>query len=81
MGISFVFFTSKGLVSQVVPQNELDQKVNEICRSIISKSRNVLELGKQFYHKQILMDIETAYECGATVRYCYRNDKYSLLFS
>ncbi|CAD7087842.1 unnamed protein product [Hermetia illucens] len=56
-----------GLVSQVVPQNELDKKVNEICRSIISKSRNVLELGKQFYHKQILMDIETAYECGATV--------------
>ncbi|XP_037946778.1 enoyl-CoA hydratase domain-containing protein 3, mitochondrial isoform X2 [Teleopsis dalmanni] len=54
-----------GLVSVVVPENQLDEEVSKIAASIISKSRAVIALGKSFYYKQLGMNIRDAYTAGA----------------
>lgn len=57
---------SAGLVSQVTPNDQLDQVVEANVHAICSKSRSVIELGKKFFYKQIQMrDLEQAYELGA----------------
>ncbi|PSN31846.1 Enoyl-CoA hydratase domain-containing protein 3 [Blattella germanica] len=53
-----------GLVSKVVPQENLDEEVHRIVDAITSKSRSVLELGKKFLYEQLEMDIRTAYRLG-----------------
>lgn len=56
-----------GLVSKVVPKAQLNEEVNNICKAIASKSRSVIALGKQFFYKQIPLDVPTAYELGAKI--------------
>uniref|UniRef100_A0A336M0E2 Enoyl-CoA hydratase domain-containing protein 3, mitochondrial n=1 Tax=Culicoides sonorensis TaxID=179676 RepID=A0A336M0E2_CULSO len=56
-----------GLVSDVVPQAELDERVNVVCNAIKSKSRAVLDLGKKFFYAQLTMDVKTAYDLGGQV--------------
>lgn len=56
-----------GLVSSVVPVDQLDQEVQKNCDAITSKSREVIELGKRFFYKQIAMDVMSAYEAGENV--------------
>ncbi|ALC40981.1 CG6984 [Drosophila busckii] len=50
-----------GLVTKVVPEQELDATITEITCAIKSKSRSVISLGKEFYYKQQQMPIEQAY--------------------
>lgn len=54
-----------GLVSSVVPSEELDNELARICDAIKSKSRAVVSFGKKFYHKQLGMDLDSAYEAGS----------------
>lgn len=54
-----------GLVSQVTPNDALDQVVAQNVEAICSKSRTVLELGKQFFYKQLQMDVRSAYAAGS----------------
>ncbi|KAG6443235.1 hypothetical protein O3G_MSEX002819 [Manduca sexta] len=56
-----------GLVTKVVPANELDKEVEKITQKINLKSRNVIALGKQFFYKQINLDLFKAYELGQEV--------------
>ncbi|XP_049290630.1 enoyl-CoA hydratase domain-containing protein 3, mitochondrial [Anopheles funestus] len=56
-----------GLVSKVVPKNQLNEEVDNICKAISSKSRAVIALGKTFFYKQIAMDVSTAYEHGEQI--------------
>lgn len=58
---------SSGLVSSVVPSDQLDAEVLKYCDAIKSKSRPVIELGKKFFYQQLLMNIEKAYEVGGRV--------------
>lgn len=53
-----------GLVTSVVPPNELDAEVKRICDGIKSKSRAVIERGKRFFYNQVAMDLKTAYVYG-----------------
>jgi len=55
---------ASGLVTDVVPANQLDQRVEEICDAIKHKSRPVIELGKRFFYAQLNMDVATAYSLG-----------------
>lgn len=56
-----------GLVSSVVPNNQLDAEVQKFCDAIISKSRAVIELGKKFFYQQLAMNVEKAYEIGGEI--------------
>ncbi|XP_062555657.1 enoyl-CoA hydratase domain-containing protein 3, mitochondrial-like [Armigeres subalbatus] len=56
-----------GLVSKVVPADQLDQEVETICNAIKSKSRAVIALGKRFFYEQIAMDVNSAYQRGEQV--------------
>lgn len=53
-----------GLVTSVVPIDELDNEVNRICHAIQTKSRAVIERGKRFFYDQIGMNVKTAYAFG-----------------
>ncbi|XP_064538127.1 enoyl-CoA hydratase domain-containing protein 3, mitochondrial isoform X1 [Drosophila montana] len=50
-----------GLVTKVVPENELDKTIEEIVCAIREKSRAVIALGKDFYYQQLNMPLEEAY--------------------
>lgn len=56
-----------GLVTKVVPANQLDEEVNKIVEKIKLKSRSVIALGKQFYYKQIELGIFDAYKLGEEI--------------
>ncbi|XP_026321311.1 enoyl-CoA hydratase domain-containing protein 3, mitochondrial-like isoform X2 [Hyposmocoma kahamanoa] len=56
-----------GLVTKVVPANQLDEEVNKIVEKIKLKSRSVIGLGKQFYYKQIELGIFDAYKLGEEI--------------
>lgn len=56
-----------GLVSRVVPREELDAEIERICGAIKSKSRSVIALGKRFFYEQLSMDIGRAYREGEQV--------------
>lgn len=53
-----------GLVTEVVPLENLDYRVDEICEAIKNKSRSVISLGKKFFTSQLEMDSKTAYDLG-----------------
>uniref|UniRef100_A0A6M2DNW5 Enoyl-CoA hydratase domain-containing protein 3, mitochondrial n=1 Tax=Xenopsylla cheopis TaxID=163159 RepID=A0A6M2DNW5_XENCH len=56
-----------GLVSKVVPEELLDEEINKITSSIISKSRPIIESGKRFFYEQANMSLEEAYKLGTNV--------------
>uniref|UniRef100_A0A1S4H3Y2 Enoyl-CoA hydratase domain-containing protein 3, mitochondrial n=2 Tax=Anopheles gambiae TaxID=7165 RepID=A0A1S4H3Y2_ANOGA len=56
-----------GLVSKVVPQEQLNEEVSNICKAIASKSRAVITLGKTFFYKQISINVGAAYELGEQI--------------
>lgn len=56
-----------GLVTSVVPVDQLNAEVEAICSAIKHKSRSVVALGKQFFYEQISMDIMKAYQKGEQV--------------
>ncbi len=43
---------------------DLDLEVEKICRAIKAKSRAVVELGKQFYYRQLEMGLSRALDEG-----------------
>ncbi|KAL0109664.1 hypothetical protein PUN28_014594 [Cardiocondyla obscurior] len=53
-----------GLVSKVVANDKLDEEVRRITDSINVKSRAVVHIGKIFLHKQMGLDVATAYVHG-----------------
>ncbi|XP_050299976.1 enoyl-CoA hydratase domain-containing protein 3, mitochondrial isoform X2 [Anthonomus grandis grandis] len=55
---------SFGLVSKVYSGDQLDDEVGVICETIKAKSRDVIELGKRFYYKQVECDVRKAYQLG-----------------
>ncbi|KAH1016266.1 hypothetical protein HUJ04_007518 [Dendroctonus ponderosae] len=53
-----------GLITKVRSSDQLNEEIENICRAIKTKSRDVIELGKRFYYKQIQYDVKKAYELG-----------------
>ncbi|HZP99430.1 MAG TPA: enoyl-CoA hydratase [Reyranella sp.] len=50
-----------GLVSRVVPADELDKATMDLAQTIASKSPLVLAQGKELFHKHMEMELEQAY--------------------
>ncbi|ODM98659.1 Enoyl-CoA hydratase domain-containing protein 3, mitochondrial [Orchesella cincta] len=55
------------LVTKVVPEEKLESCVQEIYKSISSKSRSVVQLGRQFFYEQLEMPYEKALREGENV--------------
>ncbi|XP_046443963.1 enoyl-CoA hydratase domain-containing protein 3, mitochondrial-like [Daphnia pulex] len=56
-----------GLVSRVVPAENIELETQQVIESICKKSLPVMRLGKQFLHRQLKMDIMEAYKEGENV--------------
>ncbi|XP_053610499.1 enoyl-CoA hydratase domain-containing protein 3, mitochondrial isoform X1 [Plodia interpunctella] len=56
-----------GLVTKVVPVDQLESEVINIVDKIKLKSRRVIAMGKQFYYKQIELDLPGAYKLGEDI--------------
>jgi enoyl-CoA hydratase/carnithine racemase len=56
-----------GLVNRVVPPEQLDNAVRELADLLLSKPPAVLAAGKQFFYRQIEMDLEPAYKLASQV--------------
>lgn len=56
-----------GLATKVVPEEQLDIEVNKIIEKIKVKSRSVIALGKDFFYKQIELDVLDAYKLGEKI--------------
>ncbi|KAM5338983.1 enoyl-CoA hydratase domain-containing protein 3, mitochondrial [Glossophaga mutica] len=50
-----------GLLSRVVPEEQLEEETMRIARKIASLSRPVVSLGKAAFYKQVHQDLRTAY--------------------
>lgn len=50
-----------GLLSKVVPEEQLEEETMRIARKIASQSRPVVSLGKAAFYKQLPQDLRTAY--------------------
>jgi enoyl-CoA hydratase/carnithine racemase len=53
-----------GLVSKVVPEDQLQNETRKITDKICNTSRPVVALGKRFFYRQILMSRNEAYRHG-----------------
>lgn len=53
-----------GLVSKIVPEEELDAEVQKVVDAVLHKSKSVIALGKKFMYRQMEMGIEEAYREG-----------------
>ncbi|XP_070610981.1 enoyl-CoA hydratase domain-containing protein 3, mitochondrial [Erythrolamprus reginae] len=56
-----------GLISRVVPEDQLDNETLKIAQKICQSSRAVLALGKATFYKQMEHDISTAYQIASQV--------------
>jgi len=56
-----------GLVSKIVPHDQLDEETDQVLQSICEKSIPVIRLGKQFFNQQVKLDILDAYRKGEDV--------------
>ncbi|KAM3832753.1 enoyl-CoA hydratase domain-containing protein 3, mitochondrial [Vipera latastei] len=56
-----------GLISRVVPEEQLESQTMRIARKICQSSRAVLALGKATFYKQMEHDIGTAYQIASQV--------------
>lgn len=51
-----------GLVNRVAPEEKLDEEVNDLCRSVISKSRVAIATGKRMFYAQVEKGVKDAYD-------------------
>ena len=56
-----------GLISRIVPADELEEQVTELARQIASASSHTLALGKAAFYQQIEMDRPAAYQFASKV--------------
>lgn len=61
---------SRGLVNRVVPLDRLDDEVENMVRSILSKPRESIAMGKLLFYKQRETGIEAAYQLAGQAMAC-----------
>jgi len=59
-----------GLVSRVVPADELDKAVADLARRIAGKSAVAVAAGKQLFYRQRNLDLSAAYDAAAEAMAC-----------
>ncbi|XP_074874058.1 enoyl-CoA hydratase domain-containing protein 3, mitochondrial [Carettochelys insculpta] len=56
-----------GLLSQVVPEDKLDEETMKIAHKICETSRSVVALGKATFYKQMALDLDAAYRMTSQI--------------
>ncbi|HTM52413.1 MAG TPA: enoyl-CoA hydratase-related protein [Pirellulales bacterium] len=56
-----------GLINRIAPPDELDHAVGELADLLLAKPSAVLAAGKQFFYRQIEMDMAPAYKLASEV--------------
>ena len=56
-----------GLVNRVVPADQLDKEVEDLARTIVSKSPLTLAIGKEAYYRQLELGLSEAYDYASEV--------------
>jgi enoyl-CoA hydratase/carnithine racemase len=60
----------QGLVNRVVPAELLDGEIDKLAQAIITKSSAAIGMGKQFFYKQLDMELDAAYQQAAEAMAC-----------
>jgi len=55
----------RGLINRVVDPEQLDAEVEKLVAAIIAKPRVAVAIGKEFFYRQIELDIASAYQAAA----------------
>jgi len=55
----------RGLINRVVDPEQLDAEVEKLVAAIIAKTRAAVAIGKEFFYRQIELDIASAYQAAA----------------
>jgi len=61
---------ARGLINRVVESAQLDAEVEKLVATIIAKPRVAVAMGKEFFYRQIGLDIARAYEAAAQTMAC-----------
>lgn len=69
---------AKGLVNRVVPAEQLDEEVESLVASIVTKPRVALALGKNLFYRQLETGIEAAYTDAVQTMACNMMDESAL---
>jgi len=68
----------RGLINRVVEPEQLDAEVEKLVAAIIAKPRIAVAMGKEFFYRQIELDIASAYEAAAQTMACNMMDEAAL---
>lgn len=68
----------RGLINQVVPEEQLDQAVMALCQKIIAKPAVAVQIGKGLFYKQLESGIEQAYVMAGQAMACNMMDETAL---
>jgi enoyl-CoA hydratase/carnithine racemase len=60
----------RGLINHVVDPEQLDAEVENLVAAIIAKPRAAVAIGKEFFYRQIELDIASAYQAAARTMAC-----------
>ena len=68
----------RGLINRVAEPEQLDAEVEKLVATIVAKPRIAVAMGKEFFYKQVELDIAAAYEAGSQTMACNMMDKAAL---
>lgn len=69
---------ARGLINRVAEVEQLDAEVEKLVAAIISKPRVAVAMGKEFFYRQIELDIAGAYDAASQVMACNMMDESAL---
>ena len=68
----------RGLVNRVAEPELLDAELEKLVAAIVAKPRIAVAMGKEFFYKQVELDIAAAYEAGSQTMACNMMDEAAL---
>jgi enoyl-CoA hydratase/carnithine racemase len=69
---------ARGLINRVAEAEQLDAEVEKLVAAIISKPRVAVAMGKEFFYRQVELDIAAAYDAASQVMACNMMDESAL---
>jgi enoyl-CoA hydratase/carnithine racemase len=61
---------ARGLVNRVAEPEQLDAELEKLVAAIISKPRAAVAMGKDFFYRQVDLDIAAAYDAASQIMAC-----------
>jgi enoyl-CoA hydratase/carnithine racemase len=69
---------ARGLVNRVAEPEQLDAELEKLVAAIISKPRVAVAMGKEFFYRQVELDIAAAYDAASQIMACNMMDEAAL---